>query len=172
MCTLFIFFWANVFDDFCCMALDNILQNYWLASQDERVTRSHSCSQGLYCGTSFLSSPGMLTGVPGWGVRPSHWGCEECAAGGFVLCCVGPWLAAGNNDRDRRQTKHRLFSSFLPAPPHPLWLLKGVREKGLRCRKYFAFPYKLCCDTAFLLGCWEQRACLAQGEGWHQKNFT
>lgn len=79
---------------FCCMALDHILQNYWIASQDERVMRSHSCSQGLYCGASFLSRPGMLTGVPGWVVRPSQWGCEKCSRGFCPVLCwplTGSW---------------------------------------------------------------------------------
>lgn len=140
MCTLFIDFWADVFDEssvawpltifFKTTGLHHKMKESWGLTAVLRaciVALPFSVAQECWRGSQGGS----------WGPASED---VKSAAGGSVLCCVGPWLAAGN-DRDRRQSRHKLVSSFLPPAPAQ-WLLKGVREKGLRFHMWYISPYK------------------------------
>lgn len=80
--------------------------------------RSPSCFQGPCWCASFPTGPGMLTGIPGWVVRPRWPRYRECAA--------GVWSLAGSWEWWQGWKANQAQPSLIP----PQWLLKGVREKG------------------------------------------
>ena len=172
MCTLFIDFWANVFDD------SSVAQPLTIFFKTTGLHHRKKESRGLTAvlRACIVALPFSVAQECWWGSQGGAWGPASEDVKSVQLgvlsraVLVLDWQLEMMTGIEGKPSTGSCLHSY--PPPHPPWLLKGVREKGLRCRKYFAFPYKLCCDTAFLLGCWEQRACLAQGEGWHQKNFT